>query len=59
MTDTEIRAELSLPDSMVDGYVDTWIERIILPPVPLEPASGLVPVEPAAGPDVVVTRRSA
>jgi hypothetical protein len=27
--------------------------------VPLEPASGLVAVEPAAGPDVVVTRRSA
>jgi hypothetical protein len=59
VADTEIRAELSLPDSMVDGYVDTWIERIILPRVPLEPESSLVPVEPIADPDVVVTRRSA
>jgi hypothetical protein len=58
ITDTQIRAELSLPDSMVDGYIDTWLERIILPPVPLEPASPAAP-QPAAEPDVVVTRRSA
>jgi hypothetical protein len=57
VTETEIRAELSLPDSMVDGYIDTWLERIILPPVPL-PALGTVPVR-AADPDVIVTRRTA
>jgi hypothetical protein len=59
VTDTEIRAELSLPDSMVEGYVDTWIERIILPRVPLPAGPTLDTVEPAADPDVVVVRRSA
>lgn len=58
VTESEIRAELSLPDSMVDGYIDTWVERILLPPVPLEPAGRAVP-QPAADPDVVVARRSA
>jgi hypothetical protein len=57
VTETEIRAELSLPDSMVDGYIDTWLERIILPPVPL-PALGTAPIR-AADPDVIVTRRTA
>jgi hypothetical protein len=57
VTDTEIRAELSLPDSMVDGYIDTWLERIILPPVPLQPVPDAV-AEPVADPDVVVTRRA-
>jgi hypothetical protein len=70
VTETEIRAELSLPDSMVEGYIDTWVERLILAPVPLQPAVGAVPAqrlpggaapatEPASGPDVAVTRRSA
>lgn len=58
VTDAEIRAELSLPDSMVDGYIDTWLERIILPPVPLHPAPLATPAEPAAEPQVVVTRRA-
>jgi hypothetical protein len=57
VTDTEIRAELSLPDSMVEGYIDTWLERIILPPVPF-PAAGTAQPR-AAEPDVVVTRRTA
>jgi hypothetical protein len=57
VTDTEIRAELSLPDSMVEGYIDTWLERIILPPVPI-PAAGTAQPR-AAEPDVVVTRRTA
>jgi hypothetical protein len=56
----EIRAELSLPDSMVDGYIDTWLERIILPPVPLAAPVRLIPTQArAADPDVVVSRRSA
>ena len=61
VTEAEIRAELSLPDSMVDGYIDTWLERIILPPVPLQPAVGLgLPVQrTAADPPVAVTRRTA
>lgn len=57
VTESEIRTELSLPDSMVDGYIDTWVERIILDPVPVEPA---IPVatRPAADPDVAVARRT-
>jgi hypothetical protein len=57
VTEAEIRAELSLPDSMVEGYIDTWLERIILPPVPL-PAVVSAPAR-AADPAVVVTRRTA
>lgn len=59
VTETEIRAELSLPDSMVDGYIDTWLERIVLPPVPLEPAVVPGVPQPAADPEVVVARRTA
>lgn len=58
LTESEIRAELSLPDSMVDGYIDTWVERIILAPVPLEPVPTAREVTPAVDPDVVVTRRA-
>jgi hypothetical protein len=59
VTETEIRAELSLPDSTVDGYIDTWVERVILPPVPLEPAAAVESPRPAAEPEVLVTRRPA
>jgi hypothetical protein len=59
VTETEIRAELSLPDSMVDGYIDTWLERIILPPVPLQPAVGVPAQRVAADPPVAVARRTA
>ncbi len=66
VTDTEIRAELSLPDSMVDGHIDTWLERIILPPIPLAstPDPHLVPVPLQSETidqddiEVIVTRRS-
>jgi hypothetical protein len=59
-SDTEIRAELSLPDSIVDGRIDTWLERIILPPVPLEPEPELSSgyLFPAGDLDVPVARRS-
>jgi hypothetical protein len=57
VADAEIRAELSLPDSMVDGYIDTWTERVILPAVPLEPVVRADIPRPAE-PDVVVTRRA-
>jgi hypothetical protein len=62
VTDDEIRAELSLPDSVVDGYLDTWVERLLLASIPLEPASAPVgPAAPAAAPEpeFVVTRRPA
>jgi hypothetical protein len=67
VTDNEIRAELSLPDSMVEGYIDTWVERLILPPIPLEPALPLrlggdpIPAarREAGEPDVLVFRRGA
>ncbi len=58
VTDTEIRAELSLPDSMVEGYIDTWVERLILPPIPLEPAMRADAV-PVAEPEFRVARRTA
>jgi hypothetical protein len=58
VTETEIRAELSLPDSMVDGYIDTWVERIILPPIPLDVTPG-VTAEQAVEADVPVARRTA
>ena len=58
VTDSEIRSELSLPDSMVDGYIDTWLERIILPPIALQATPVAVPAGPVAEPDVVVARRA-
>ncbi|HZO66212.1 MAG TPA: hypothetical protein VFB74_14500 [Kribbellaceae bacterium] len=58
VTESEIRAELSLPDSMVDGYIDTWLERIILPPIPLEPTPVAGPVRRAPEPDVIVVPRA-
>jgi hypothetical protein len=58
VTEAEIRAELSLPDSMVDGYIDTWLERIILEPVPLHPAPAVTPRR-AQEASVPVARRSA
>jgi hypothetical protein len=59
VTEPEIRAELSLPDSMVDGYIDTWIERIVLPPIPLESAPRVAAPQPAADPEIIVARRTA
>jgi hypothetical protein len=59
VSESEIRAELSLPDSMVDGYIDTWTERLILPPIPLEPTPSLGTPQPAADPDILVARRTA
>jgi len=57
VTESEIRAELSLPDSMVDGYIDTWMERIILAAIPTE-ATPTATAGPAAEPEVAVTRRA-
>jgi hypothetical protein len=59
VAETEIRSELSLPDSMVEGFIDTWLERIILPPVPLQPTVAVPAQRPAADPLVAVTRRTA
>lgn len=65
--ETEIRAELSLPDNVsAAGYVDSWSERIIVPPYVLDdrvPVAGPqpeLPVElPAQWPvDVPVRRRT-
>lgn len=39
VTDEQIHAELSLPNGMSErGFVGSWIERIILPPIELNPA---------------------
>jgi hypothetical protein len=58
VTEVEIRAELSLPDSMVDGYIDTWLERIVLPSVALQPGPTVVAPR-AAEASVPVARRTA
>jgi hypothetical protein len=56
----EIRAELSLPDNVSSsGHIDSWSERIIIPPYPLDgrvPA-GPQPVLPSDVIDVPVRRR--
>lgn len=56
----EVRCELSLPAAVGDyAKVDTWLERIVLPPLNLEPRALTPLVE--AEPDLVVevTRRRA
>jgi hypothetical protein len=58
VAEAEIRAELSLPDSMVEGYVDTWVERLILPPIPLEPAVRPDAVPASVEPEVRVAWRT-
>jgi len=58
VTESEIRAELSLPASMVDGYIDTWLERIILPPIPLHATPSVTAAVPVVEPDVIITRRT-
>jgi hypothetical protein len=59
VTESEIRCELSLPDSMVEGYIDTWTERLILPPIPLDAGPQLAEPWAVADPEVLVTRRTA
>ncbi|HZL16479.1 MAG TPA: hypothetical protein VFG23_01910 [Polyangia bacterium] len=59
-TDDEIRCELSLPYGIgIDNVVESWAERIILKPIPLDGSSKVevVPVEPTPEIDVLVTRR--
>lgn len=58
--DDEIRCELSLPYGIgIDNVVQSWAERIILKPIPLDGSSKVevVPVEPTPEIDVQVTRR--
>jgi hypothetical protein len=56
--ETEIRAELSLPDSIVDGRIDTWLERILLDPIALDPQPSLGRQAPAADREVPVVPRA-
>lgn len=52
----EIRAELSLPDSIGDdGHIDGWRERIILGTQPLD--KDVIPITPDFGPDPVIDVR--
>jgi hypothetical protein len=53
-SDTEIRAELSLPAGISDGRVTRWQERIILSSISLD--DGLTEVPPE-GPDLVLDVR--
>jgi hypothetical protein len=39
ITATKVRAELSLPSSIEDGHISAWKERIILPPIEVDPES--------------------
>lgn len=62
--DETVYAELSLPAAIGDdGRVEEWIERIILPPISLDPRGGLLQPPDAGGDrgeaiDVPVRRRS-
>jgi hypothetical protein len=58
VTESEIRAELSLPDSMVDGFIDTWVERILLAPIPLQATPAVTAAGQVVEPEVAVTRRA-
>ncbi len=53
-SENEIRAELSLPVAIgVDGRVDAWQERIILPPIRLDGVN-LPGVDPEQSPEIIV-----
>jgi hypothetical protein len=53
-TEDEIRLELSLPYSMgTDGRIDGFIERIILPSLPIDP-EWMVVAPPDFGPDIQI-----
>lgn len=55
----EIRMELSLPQDMTaDGYVTTWRERILLPPLPFSPSPEGPRVEDEPEIDISVERRA-
>lgn len=56
----ELRMELSIPVSIVEGRIDSWQERILLPPLPLD--GDRLNFEPEPGPsggemDIIVTRK--
>ncbi|HEY7488500.1 MAG TPA: hypothetical protein VH912_28920 [Streptosporangiaceae bacterium] len=57
--EAEIRAELSLPDNVSStGYVDSWSERIIIPPYALDDRVPVGGPQPALPVDVPVRRRT-
>jgi len=56
----EVRMELSCPHTLADGLVCGWIERILLPAIPLDPidpATRRTDDEEAPSIDVDVIRR--
>jgi hypothetical protein len=59
LTDSQIHAELSLPESISPtGYVDAWTERVILPVTELaSPVASGRPALPGNAVDVAVERR--
>ena len=53
-----ILCELSVPDKVVDGFVETWAERIILPTIELDgPERRANPEDDAGDLDIDITRR--
>jgi hypothetical protein len=57
--EAEIRAELSLPDNVSSsGYIDSWSQRIIIPPYPLGKRVPAVGPQPELPIDVPVRRRT-
>jgi hypothetical protein len=54
-----ILSELSVPDKVVDGFVETWAERIILPTIELDrPERRANPEDDADDLDIDITRRN-
>ncbi len=55
----ETRCELSIPADMgPDSKLDTWAERILLPPIPREPEPNVEAMPPPQPIDVPVKRRA-
>ena len=59
-TVTEVRAELSLPSVIRDGEILGWRDRIILPPLEVDPTAWKVNPDDDLGPDfdVLVRRKN-
>jgi len=56
--DETVYAELSLPAAIGDdGRVEEWIERIILPPISLDPRGGVLQ-QPSLDSGVIAEKRS-
>ena len=57
ITATEVRAELSLPSNIEDGNILAWQERILLPPIEVDPGALEMNPDDDLGPEFEVAVR--